>query len=207
MATEKGLDVKMDCRGISPKLKKYFQDCIAFHTYPAPGLLIGVFMTDYAIELLGAAPGEKLYAVSETNKCLPDPLQIILHCTTGNHRLRVIPTGRFAVTVNRPSVEPLTKGVRVFLDPNRVNKYPILKAWFTNDPSFNQKSQGGNLVDEILKAGREILSFEKIQVKVTPKQKWRSAQCEVCGEMVPEDLLIQGVCRGCGSMAYFIREK
>ncbi|MDD5419710.1 MAG: FmdE family protein [Methanomicrobiaceae archaeon] len=186
-------------------MKGYFERCIDFHTYPAPGLLIGVFMVDYAVELLGAVPGEKLYAVSETNKCAPDPLQVILNCTSGNHRLRIIPIGKFAITVNRPSAEPFTDGIRVFVDPGKIDRYPVIKTWFTNDPSFGKKTMGQHLVDEIFFAGRDILSAEKVRVQVTPKQQWQSARCRVCGETVPEEMLEQGVCRGCGSMAYYER--
>ena len=203
MTKERSLDDRMDYYGISSQLKHYFNECITFHTYPAPGLLIGVFMTDYAIELLGATPGEKLYAVSETNKCAPDPLQVILQCTYGNHRLRVFPIGKFAITVNRPSSEPTSEGVRVFIDPKKLQRYPLIKAWFTNDPSFKSGSMMNELIDEIFQAGRNILSAERVQVKVTPKQKWLPAACRVCGELVPADLLDNGICRGCGSMAYY----
>jgi formylmethanofuran dehydrogenase subunit E len=193
----------MDSHSISPPLQEYFERCIEFHTYPAPGLLIGVFMVDYVLELLCAAPGEKLYAVCETHKCAPDPLQVILHCTYGNHRLRVIPMGRFAMTLNRPSTGPFTEGIRVFIDPGKIEKFPLIKAWFTNDPSFSQRSMALPLIDEIFKAGRAILSAEKVRVKVTPKQKWKSGKCRVCGETVPEDLLEKGVCLGCGPNAYY----
>jgi len=159
----------MDSHSISPPLQEYFERCIDFHTYPAPGLLIGVFMVEYALEL----------------------------------RLRVIPMGRFAMTLNRPSTEPFTEGIRVFIDPGKIEKYPSIKAWFTNDPSFSQRSMALPLIDEIFKAGRAILSAEKVRVKVTPKQKWKSGKCRVCGEMVPEDLLEKGVCLGCGSNAYY----
>ena len=195
----------MDLHSIPPSLKEHFKRCIAFHTYPAPGLLIGVFMVDYAVELLGATPGEKLYAVSETNKCAPDPPQVMLNCTMGNHRLRVIPIGKFAITVNRPSTEQFTEGIRVFVDPLKIERYPVIMAWFTNVPLFNQKTEALKLIDEIFRAGRDILTAEIVRVKVTPKQKWESGQCQVCGEMVPRDLLEEGACRGCGSLAYYER--
>lgn len=197
------LNARMDNAGISPKLKGYFNRCTEFHTYPAPGLLIGVFMVDYAVELLGAAPGEKLYAVSETNKCAPDPLQVLLQCTYGNHRLRVIPIGKFAITVNRPSTGYYTEGVRVFIDHMKLDQYPVIRAWFSNDPAFHQKAMEMDLLDEIFRAGRSILSWDRVRVKVTPKKKWHSASCSVCGEMVPADMLEGSTCAGCGSLAYY----
>ena len=196
----------MDAHAISPRLQDYFKRCIEFHTYPAPGLLIGVFMVDYAVEELGATPGEKLYSVCETQKCAPDPLQVILHCTSGNHRLRIIPMGRFALTLNRPSTEPFTDGFRIFIDPGKLEKYPLIKAWFSNDPAFNQRAKAVPLIDEIFRAGRDILSTEKVRVKVTPKQQWQSGKCRVCGELVPSDLLDKGVCIGCGPNAYYQKD-
>jgi formylmethanofuran dehydrogenase subunit E len=197
------LHARMDRVGISPRIQEYVARCTEFHTYPAPGLLIGVFMVDYALELLGAAPGEKLYAVCETNKCAPDPLQIILNCTYGNHRLRVLPIGKFAITVNRPSAEPVTGGVRIFIDPAKLDPYPVLRAWFTNDPSFRQKAMEHDLLDEIFLAGRAILSYQRVRIRVTPKKKWKAATCSKCGEFVPGDLLEGSICAGCGSLAYY----
>jgi formylmethanofuran dehydrogenase subunit E len=110
-----------------------------------------------------------------------------------------------ASAVNRPSTEPFTDGIRVFIDPGKIEQYPVIKAWFTNDPSFSQRSMAASLIDQIFRAGRDILSAERVRVKVTPKKKWKSAKCRVCGEMVPEDLLERGVCLGCGPMAYYER--
>src|SRR5208337_1370559 len=81
------LNSSMDTCGISLRLKDYIIRCVDLHSYPAPGVLIGAFMVDYALELIRATPSDKLYAVCETPKCVPDAIQAIAHCTTGNHRL------------------------------------------------------------------------------------------------------------------------
>jgi len=59
------------------------------------------------------------------------------------------------------------------------------------------------LVDEILAAGRDILSCERIRMKVTPKKRWKSVTCPLCGEQIPEDLMEGDHCAGCGSLAYY----
>ena len=69
--------------------------------------------------ILGASPGDRLYAVCETRKCAPDPIQVILGCTAGNKGLLVLPIGRFALTLNRPSDGPTADGVRVYVDLSR----------------------------------------------------------------------------------------
>ncbi|MEN6517592.1 MAG: formylmethanofuran dehydrogenase subunit E family protein, partial [Methanospirillum sp.] len=99
--------------GVPEHMQRMIGRCSEFHTYSAPGLVMGVFMVDWAIEGLHATPGEKLFAVSETRKCLPDALQVIAHCTIGNNRLRVLNTGRFAIAMNRPSTAATSEGVRI----------------------------------------------------------------------------------------------
>ena len=46
------LNSRMDACGVSPRLKDYIFRCVDLHSYPAPGVLIGAFMVDYALELL-----------------------------------------------------------------------------------------------------------------------------------------------------------
>jgi formylmethanofuran dehydrogenase subunit E len=189
------------------RVRGYIADCVKFHTFPAAGLLLGVFMVDLALEKLGAKPGDRLYAVSESPKCLPDAVQVITHCTYGNHRLRVINTGRFSITINRFSKGRTARGVRVFMDAKKALAYPTLSAWYTNDPAYRGGVDGKGLLEEILEAGRGVLSWEYVNVRFTPKEKWSSVKCTSCGEMVPENTLEDGVCRACGNMAYYERER
>ncbi|MGA2933878.1 MAG: FmdE family protein [Methanomicrobiales archaeon] len=202
-STEEKMTALMERLGVDPRIQDYVTRSIRFHTHPAPGILISVFMVDYALELLGASPGERLYAVCETRKCAPDPIQVILGCTAGNKGLQVLPIGRFALTLNRPSEGPTSDGVRVYVDPAKVAEYPAIRAWYTNAPGFDKREQEGPLFDEIFRAGRRILSHKRVRVKVPGKEKWEAALCSCCGEMVPGDLLEDGACMGCGSLAYY----
>jgi formylmethanofuran dehydrogenase subunit E len=190
-------------KGLDAKIIKWFDNCIDFHTYPAPGLLIGVFMVDYALELLKATPEEKLYAVCETAKCAPDPIQVIARCTTGNSRLKIINIGRFALTLNRMSVGDTAEAVRVYLDPKKFKDAKVLEAWFANTPSFDGHTMMKQLIDEIIGLGRDMLSFENVRVKVTPKQKWKTGICSACGEQVPQEFMKDGLCLACGPDRYY----
>jgi formylmethanofuran dehydrogenase subunit E len=193
----------MDEYDVNERIRGYIADCVKFHTFPAAGLLLGVFMVDLALEKLAVKPGDRLYAVSESPKCLPDAVQVITHCTYGNHRLRVINTGRFSVTINRFSRGDTAPGVRVYVDAKKVGSYPTLNAWYTNDPDYKGGVDGRDLLEDILEAGMGILSWEYVNVRFTPKEKWNSVKCPRCGEMVPSNTLENGVCRACGSMAYY----
>ncbi len=189
--------------GYDPAFQDYYSGCVPFHTYPAPGLLIGIGMVDYGLELLGARPGEKVYAVCETQKCLPDPLQVIAYCTVGNHRLRVLPIGRFAITMNRPSFGDSVEGYRIFVDTKKLAAYPVLEKWFANSEEFVKRTMVRTLVDEILAAKRSILSVQKVRLPVTQKQRWKTAVCPSCSEPVPEGLMDSDRCAGCGSLRYY----
>jgi len=193
--------------GLDPRIQDYVTRSIRFHTHPAPGVIIAVFMVDLAIELLGARPGERLYAVCETKKCAPDPLQVILGCTTGNKRLQVLPIGRFALTLNRATDGSAADGVRVFVDPKKLGAFPTIQAWYTHARGFDKKEREAALYEEILRAGRNILSHERVTLKVPGKEEWESTTCPCCGEMVPADLIEEGACRGCGPMAYYEKKK
>jgi formylmethanofuran dehydrogenase subunit E len=194
---------KLHDLGYDPVFQDYYRRCIPFHTYPAPGLLIAIGMVDYAFELLGAKPGDKVYATCETVKCAPDPLQVIANCTIGNHRLQIVNIGRFAFTMNRPSMEETIEGVRVFIDPVKINAYPVLAKWFANSPEFKKGSMTKALLDDILNAKRSILSYQKVKVRVNLKKKWNSAVCKTCGEAIPEQLIEGDKCAGCGSLRYY----
>lgn len=190
-------------KGNDSTLIDWFDRCIDFHSFPAPGLLIGVFMVRQALSLLDAKPGEKLYAVCETTKCAPDPLQVITHCTTGNHRLNVINIGRFAITMNRPSDSDSAEGFRIKVDPTTFDDTPTLKAWFANTPDFDSKTMKKKLIEEILNKGTGMLSWEKVRIPVTLKKKWKTVVCTSCGEQVPDNLVENGLCPGCGSQKYY----
>ena len=201
--TWEDIEARLESRGSSPELIGDFKRCIDFHTFAAPGLLVGVFMVDYAMELLEFTRGEKIYAVCETTKCLPDALQVVAHCTTGNHRLRVIPIGKFAITMNGPADAPYVNGLRVFVDGEKIGKYPTFALWYTKDPLFDPRTRGIDLIDEVIDSGRDILSFERVRVKVPQKWPWKSAICTICGEMVPDNLLVDGACTDCRSQSYY----
>lgn len=196
---------KMDAMGMPKELRESFCKCIDFHTYPAPGMLIGVFMVDYALSLTGKKPDDKIFVTSETPKCLPDPPQVIMHATTGNHRLRVLPIGKFAITLTPFSAKEAAEGVRVYVDRKKLEKYPVIAAWYDNTPSFKPATMKKQLVDDILTAGRAILSYERVKMNVTHKKKWTSVTCPSCGEQVPENMMEGTHCAGCGSMAYYER--
>jgi len=202
-ADEQGFGERIDACGVKEPVRTYLLRCADFHSSPAPGLLIGAFMVDYALDLLHATPDEKLFAVSETPKCLPDAPQVIAHITTGNGRLKVLPIGRFAITVNRVSENPTADAVRVYVDLEKIKKFPVIDKWFSNSPEFNKHTMGVGLQETIFRAGRGLLSYETVRVPVKIKEAWKPVTCPTCGETVPDYMVVDGKCGACGSMKYY----
>ena len=199
------LKASMDKGGVLPELQQEILKVSDFHTYPAPGVLIGASMVDYAMELLGVKKGRKLYGVCETPKCLPDALQVLAHITIGNNRLKIVPIGKFAITMNMSSEDATADAVRVYVDLEKLKKYPTVDVWYANSPAFDKKTMKGQLFDEIFRAGRNILSFERVRIMVKKKEKWSSVTCSCCGETVPDYLIEGDRCTACGSMKYYAK--
>lgn len=189
--------------GIRPDLQEQILDLSVFHTYPAPGVLIGAFMVDLGLELLGTSRDRKLYAVCETPKCLPDALQVMARCTIGNNRLRIVPIGKFAITLNAPAEGDIAEAIRVWVDRKKLKNYPVIDAWYANSPAYDKHTMKEQLQDEIFRAGRNILSSEKVRIPVTRKKRWSSVTCSCCGETVPDYLIEGDRCGACGSLKYY----
>lgn len=198
------MNARMESAGIRPDLQEAIRQCVTFHTSPAPGLLIGAFMADYALELIRADPEkQKIFGVCETPKCAPDALQVITRSTTGNNRLKIIPIGKFAITVNAETKETAARGVRVYIDLKKLQKFPVIDQWYANSPSYDKQTMDESLQAQIFRAGRDILSYEWVQVNITPKAKWKPVTCSRCGEPVPDYMAEGDHCGACGSMMYY----
>ncbi len=156
-----------------------------FHGNEAPGILIGGFMVALAIQNM---PADVLFdAIAETRSCLPDAIQLLTPCTIGNGWLKIVPFGRFALTLYDKSGKS-HEGVRVFVDTEKVKKWPEIYQWFFKKKS-KEKQDTRLLIDQIRQAGVRILGIEKISVDsqfAVKQHKGKIAVCPQCGEAYPE---------------------
>ncbi|MBQ7617685.1 MAG: trehalose-binding protein [Desulfovibrio sp.] len=163
-----------------------------FHGYAAPGLLIGAYMVERAKRELPA--GTLFEAVVETDKCLPDAVQLLTLCSTGNRRLKVVSLGRYALALYD---KYSGQGVRVSLDSKKLEAWPEIAAWF-----FKRKAKAEQditrLEEEIKACGDSCCNIQAICVQkhlVGHSHMQDIALCPVCGEAYP---LEDGpICRGC----------
>ncbi len=174
---------------------QYIEALTEFHGNFAPGLLIGGFMVAAAIPRV--AHYEFFDAICESPACLPDAVQMLTPCTIGNGWLKIIDTGRFAITLyDKKSGE----GIRVSMDAEKLEGYPEIKNWFFRmTPKREQDREA--LINQIRAAGSDIFSIRDVTVSPCLLGKHaggKIALCESCGEAYPEEDGI--LCRACQGM-------
>jgi formylmethanofuran dehydrogenase subunit E len=157
------------------RLKGQLREVSKLHGYLSPGAVIGVFMMNYACEILGCRFEEDIFVTAETRNCIPDAATALANCTIGNNRLRIVDYGKMALTVTKRD-DP--HGVRTILDPKKTAKYPAIHAWYLNERDVPQRE----VVKEILEAGKNMLSFEYVHIAIPKKVRKVVALCTECGE-------------------------
>lgn len=170
-----------------------------FHGYAAPGLLLGAYMVEKGKKAL--PEGTLFEAVVESSKCLPDAVQLLTLCSTGNQRLKIHNLGRYAVSL----FDKFTgRGVRVSLDVEKLAQWPELYAWFFKKKAKRDQDTA-KVEAEIREAGDTVCRIEPVQVKkrfIGQKHMATIAVCPVCGEAYPgED---GAICRGCQGEAPYL---
>lgn len=179
-----------------------FHGCFA----KAPGVIIGCYMVEYAMELIGEPKG-KLHAVAETRVCLTDCIQVMTGCTLGNKYLRLRDElGRYAFSLyDRETGD----GVRVYLDLTKIDPEacPELYRFHTRTRAPEvltdmkiRKESGLKVVEEFKRVGRAVLSYQWVHVDLPRKLPlYPSIPCERCQEPFlrrPGEPDLCGVCRG-----------
>jgi len=172
--------------------EEYLDRVKSFHGNLAPGLIIGGFIVDLAMKNL--PEGEFFDAVCETPVCLPDAVQLLTPCTIGNGWLSIVNFGRFAVTLYEKKTG---KGVRVFLDTEKLNNWPEVCDWYLKKKKKHEQNLE-LLLSQIKEAGHGLLCIQSVQVepeKVRRKRLGPVGVCPVCGEAYP--LNDGDQCRNC----------
>lgn len=164
----------------------------SFHGYPAPGLLIGGYMVEAVKQKL--PEGTLFEAVVETAKCLPDAVQLLTLCSTGNGWMRVTNLGRYAVTLYDKYTY---NGWRAAIDLKKIEAYPEIKAWFLKEKT-KQEQDKDRLYAEIEAAGDKYLALTPVNVRPQYLKKKPSSPiiiCPICHEAYPKN--DGAICRGC----------
>lgn len=154
--------------------EEYIQRVETFHGFAAPGVLIGGFMVQKAKKQI---PKGVLYeALCETEKCLPDAIQLLTPCTVGNGRLRIVSIGRFALSFFNKDTGA---GIRVFPDPVKLEDWQELKDWYMKRKT-KEEQDISLLISQIKEAGEEILRQQPIQIKPEFIRKTKRGSLAIC---------------------------
>ncbi|HNX23835.1 MAG TPA: formylmethanofuran dehydrogenase subunit E family protein [Spirochaetota bacterium] len=179
--------------------EEYVQLVISFHGAAAPGLLIGGFIVDMALNNL--PEGEFFDAICETPVCLPDSVQLLTPCTIGNGWLTIFNFGKFAVTLyDKKSGD----GIRVYLDMEKLKNWSEVNSWFLKLKTKKEQDHD-LLMSQIKEAGYSMLSMQKVRVvpdQVTRKKMGPTAICPVCHEAYPVNH--GDKCRNCNGESPYI---
>ena len=182
----------------SYRFDEFLQLVKSFHGYAAPGVVIGGIMVDLARRQLD--PQVLFDAVSETRNCLPDAVQILTPCTTGNGWLKVVNLGRFALSLYD---KYSGKGVRVYLDPAKMEEFPEIAAWYLKLRPKSEQDEA-RLLAQIREAGTRIMSLQPVEMRpqfLGKKSRGPIKVCPICREGYPAQ--DGGICRGCqGDVPY-----
>ncbi len=159
-------------------LAECLQMIMAFHGFQAPGLVLGMYMVDWAKALIG--PEVEADAVVETRHCLPDAVQLFTPCTVGNGWLKIVDWDKYALTLYDRRQQ---KGYRVWFDLEKAKGFPRLYQWFMRQVPKNELPLEV-LLPVILAAGRQVLSAQAVVMTDLCRRckKAGIAVCPDCGE-------------------------
>lgn len=172
--------------------EQFLERATAFHGNEAPGLVIGGYMVELAKSRL--PEGTIFDALVETPKCLPDAVQLLTPCSVGNGWMRVINWGLYALTLYDKYTG---KGVRVYLDQARLERWPEIKAWYLKLKPAKEQDKA-RLLEEMRRAGESVCGVKPVRVKIELLEKESMgtiAICPVCKEAYPSK--DGSVCRRC----------
>jgi formylmethanofuran dehydrogenase subunit E len=72
-------------------------------------------------------------------------------------------------------------GVRVFVDTDKIKKYPLVYRWYMNEHGIDKDM----ISQELLKIERDIFSWQRVKVTYAKVHKGVISACPSCGETYP----------------------
>ena len=176
---------------------EFLQKVCEFHGGPAPGVILGGMIVDMAKRNMPA--GVLFDAICETDKCLPDSIQMMTPCKVGNGWMRIINTGRFAVTLYD---KKNGNGVRVFVNSAKAKSLKAFYDWFACLVTKHEQNRE-QLMDDIRNHGYDVLDIQHVKVDIASlpnKEVEDYVICKECHEScLPTDT---GVCLACQGKTY-----
>lgn len=185
--------------------KKIVNLAIDLHGHLAPGIALGLRMSELALSRLNAKKGDKyLVGISETARCLADAMQAATGCTLGHGSAFVEDYGKLALTLGDVRTK---KGVRFALKDKANNHSPLMNKWMMRlgKLSHEEEEELGML---LLDMDEKYFLIQHVEINRDQNfEKSGIVTCSICGELIPQVLTaIKNnlvYCNACYGKAYY----
>lgn len=185
--------------------KKTIELAVSLHGHLAPGIALGLRMSEVALSRLNKKKGDKnLIAISETSRCLADAVQAAAGCTLGHGNALVEDYGKLAITIGDAGTN---RGIRVALKEEANELSVLMNKWMMRLGKLAHEEEE-TLSRQLLHLDDRYLLIQ--DVEIDRAQNFNNSaitRCLKCGELIPGGLAVateNGVyCRVCGGKPYY----
>jgi len=189
--------------------KKIVNLAIELHGHLAPGIALGLRMSELALSRLKAKKGDKhLIGISETARCLADAMQAATGCTLGHGNACVEDYGKLAITIGDVRTK---KGVRVALKDAANKHSSLMNKWMMRLGKLTHEEEE-ELGIQLLNLDAKYLLIQDVEInKVQNFEKSAICRCKKCDELIPQSYVknVSGeyYCKACSGEAYYKLKK
>lgn len=185
--------------------KKIVEIATLLHGHLAPGIALGMRMSELALMRLDANRGDRyLIAVSETARCLADAMQAATGCTLGHGNAFVEDYGKLALTIGDSRTK---KGVRVVLKDDANNHSSLMNKWMMRLGKLSHEEED-ILGNQLLNLDERYFLIHDVELnRIQSFERSSIVNCSKCGELVGQSLTVirsgRIYCRACGNDSYY----
>lgn len=178
---------------------------IDLHGHLAPGIALGLRMSEIALFRMNTKKGDKyLIGISETARCLADAMQAATGCTLGHGSAFVEDYGKLALTLGDARTK---KGVRVALKDEANKHSTLMNKWMMRLGKLSHEEEE-ELGMQLLDLDENFFLVQEVAInRYQIFEKSVIVSCKECGELIPESLTekkgAQVYCKACGGNAYY----
>ena len=185
--------------------KKIVNLAIDLHGHLAPGIALGLRMSELTLSRMNTKKGDKyLVGISETARCLADAMQAATGCTLGHGSAFVEDYGKLALTLGDVRTK---KGVRVALKDKANNHSPLMNKWMMRLGKLSHEEEE-ELGMQLLDMDEKYFLIQYVEINRDQDfEKSGIVTCSICGELIPQVLTaIKNnlvYCNACCGKAYY----
>ncbi len=185
--------------------KKIVNLAIDLHGHLAPGIALGLRMSEISLSRMNTKKGDKhLVGISETARCLADAMQAASGCTLGHGSAFVEDYGKLALTLGDVRTG---KGVRVALKDEANKHSTLMNKWMMRLGKLSHEEEE-DLGMQLLDMEERHFLIQDVEISRGQNfEKSRIVTCKICGELIPESLTerkgIEIYCKSCAGSAYY----